>query len=191
MIKAIKDFVEGKLDAPSFFDILYSSEEMEAVFMAETSVPSWTNAISLYYYLISGDMSNAFIWNAKYLLGQYLMKNGVSFLQDKQEEIYQDIVLKALPEWLDLEPEYFEDILKKAELSKSEKIVAIKSKIKSEFTYLHHPPRWLQAPAWPLYNNIPLVFIGELEESPEPGRARVYVFFCKENCTYLCINQSD
>lgn len=191
MINIIKDFVEGKLDAPSFFNTLYTSDEMESAFMAETNMPSWTNATTLYYYLISGDMSDTFIRNAKNLLGQYLIKNGVSFFQDKQDEINQDMVLKALPDWLDLETEYFEEILKNHDLTKSEKMDAIKRKITSEFKYLFYPPRWLQAPEWPFYNNTPLIFVGELEESEEPGRARVYVFFCKDSGTYTCINQTD
>lgn len=186
----MKDFVEGKLDAPSFFDLLYTSDEMEAALLAETNIPQWTNAATLYEYLISGDRSNAFIWSAKELLGQYLVKNGISFIQDRQEEIEQEIVLEALPDWLDLEPDYFESILKNEALNKSEKIAAIRSKIKSEFQYLHHPPRWLQAPNWPFYHGIPLTFIGDLEESQEPEHTRVYVFFCKESGAYTCINQS-
>lgn len=191
MMKIIKDFVEGKLDASSFFDALYSSGEMESVLMAETRLPQWAGAATLYYYLISGDMSNTFLRNAKELLGQYLTKNGVPFVQDGQEQLYQDLVLKALPNWLNLEPDYFEEILKNDALTKSEKTAAVKSRVKSEFQYVHHPPRWLQAPNWPFYHQTPLKFIGELEECREPGRARVYVFFCKENGAYTCINQSD
>lgn len=48
MLKIIKDFVEGNLDAPVFFDVLYSSDEMEPTLLSTSVTNAIFDAVSIY-----------------------------------------------------------------------------------------------------------------------------------------------
>ena len=78
---------------------------------------------------------------------------------------------------------YIESILNEApkELSTKAKIKYSKEKIRSLFRYDNSPPRWLQAPEWPIKNGQPLVFSHQEKITNIGDYVKYYFYDAKTN----------
>ncbi len=88
-MKDIIDFLEGRINNETFFNILYSNTDLEKILILENDIPPYTNTCSLYEYLISGNpMDINFIIDVKDSLSQFLQTKGVAIsLDDRESEI--------------------------------------------------------------------------------------------------------
>lgn len=72
------------------------------------------------------------------------------------------------PNYVDIEDDALLDQILKSTptgLSKTQKKKWLKTHIKSLFKYETKPPKWIQAPEWPIMGGIPLVFKFQTKES--------------------------
>lgn len=191
-LQLLIDFVEDKISAKDFLDKFYNDDKLQSVLECETEIPPYTNCGNLCLYVFESNASNFnSIYDLKHSIKQFLEKQEASFkFVDKMDKNF-DILLSSLPKWLDIPSDYFISILDNETLSKHEKKEQIKLQVKKDFHYLKKPPMWLQGCEWKFVDGKPLFFIGELDVVPEKDRARIYVFFNKDDKTYHIINQSD
>ena len=178
-MKLLIDFIEDRVSPSDFLNLFYEDEELQAVLEKETNICPYTNCGNLCLFIFEVNASNlGSVLNLKDALKQYLQKKNVAFTcSDKTEKNY-DIFLTAIPKWLIAPSEYFSTILDNDTLSKAEKKEQIKIQVKKIFRCLKTPPKWIQPCNWPISNDKPLVFVGQLELDVEifHDKGAVYVF---------------
>lgn len=67
---------------------------------------------------------------------------------------------------------------------------ALKAAITRDFRYLKAPPKWLQGPEWPLADDVPMVFVGQLDIrglGHDIGQA--YLFFDAQQQRFHTVSQ--
>ncbi|MEF2270615.1 hypothetical protein V3C40_27870 [Janthinobacterium sp. LS2A] len=174
-------FVGGQLDTAAFEHLLYEDAETERLLSAQPA-PRYAHAgHTLYHYLISLDLHNpADVLNAQGALAEFLHAAGIPlFVSEKPGQLHA-LLLAAQPKWLDVDLAYVAALLDKAppHAKKSERTQWLRAQLLALFRYAKKPPRWLQAPNWPIEAHGPLVFLGQL---PVDGyfhdEAAVYVFY--------------
>lgn len=174
-ISLILSVVEGGIEAREFENRLYSSKEMEELLPSE-----------LYLTLISMNYGNQFsISHVHRELEQYLDQEGIEYTSSSKYDEKIELLYKAQPRWLDLEPtDYSGQLLEgiPTELGKKEAVSWLKQEILKRFKVAKKPPSWLQEPNWPIENNIPLVFMGQL---------KIDTFFHDTTCIYVFYNQES
>lgn len=170
-ISLILSFVEGKIEAREFENKLYSSKEMEEI------LPS-----DLYLTIISMNYGDQFsISRIQSELKEYLNHEGIEFTPTAKYKENIELLHKAQPKWLDLTTcDYSEQILENIppELGKKEVISWLKNEILERFKVVKKAPTWLQEPNWPVENNTPFVFMGQLKiDNYFHDRTCIYVFY--------------
>ena len=178
---SVVGFVEGQLDTAAFEHLLYEDAETERLLSAQPA-PKYAHAgHTLYHYMISLDLHNpADVLNAQGALAEFLHAVGIPvFVSEKPGQLHE-LLLAAQPKWLDVDLAYVAALLDKAppHAKKSERTQWLRAQLLALFRYAKKPPRWLQAPNWPIEVHGPLVFLGQL---PVHGyfhdEAAVYVFY--------------
>ena len=100
----------------------------------------------------------------------YFIRNKIDCEFKNEDEEYISLIKKIQPKYVDIrDVQFWNTIISESpEFSKKqEKIRFFKNLMIEKFSYEQKPPRWLQAPEWPLDNNIPLKFIKQ--QSIESG----------------------
>ena len=179
-INNVVGFVGGQLDTAAFEQLLHQDAETERLLTAQPAPRYAHTGHTLYHYLISLDLSNpADMLNAQGALAEFLQAAGVPVVVSKKPAELHALLLAAQPKWLDVDPAYIAALLDKApqHAKKSERTHWLKAKLLELFRYVKKPPRWLQAPDWPISAHGPLVFLGQLPvEGYFHDQAAVYVF---------------
>jgi hypothetical protein len=90
-----------------------------------------------------------------------------------------NLILKAQPRRLDVDPSYVQNHILPAGEGKAGKALTewLKGEFRKRFRFVKRPPKWIQSPDWPINDNGPLVFLGQLNvENYFHDAATVYVF---------------
>lgn len=192
-LEIIKAFVESLITPEEFERHLHDNPVLSAVLQEDFSLPSYVEEPDLYTFAIGQDYSNVeSIFNTQVLLSSFLQSRAVEHERSKRYEDLFNLLLKVQPKWLSLPSSYLSSLLDIAPSQKTKELQAwLKDKIKDEFRYLKTPPKWLQAPAWPIENGQPLVFVGQLDVSDlSHDTSQAYVFFNVAANTFHTFKQS-
>lgn len=181
-LQDIIDFCEGRL-SPDHFYTLVQKSDAEVLFDDAPSIPPYTQSRGmLHYYLIEQNYQKIeAVLNVQDCLTRFLEEKNIKIKPEKDTMELFDIVLKAQPPWLDLPSEYVASLLKGTEnLDAGKKVSYLKNILKEKFKFMKKPPKWLQSPAWPIHDGIPLFFIGQLDVSElYHDKAQLYIFWDK------------
>ncbi|KHT27165.1 hypothetical protein [Pectobacterium carotovorum] len=192
-IEIIKNYLEGNLSSEDFQNELYHNKDVEIVLSEQINIPPYTNCGSAYLYLLEIDLlSPSGEVNGKDLLSQFLKAKGFAFkFNEDHEEIY-DLILKVKPSWVNISGDYLKFLCDKFKEIKGRELESLlKCEINSSFNFLKKKPKWLQSPDWPVRNNFPLLFVGQIDISDLKGDASfLYVFFDNKKNQYINIEQS-
>jgi hypothetical protein len=126
---------------------------------------------------------------------RFLSRYGYPFTPTKHYSDRFGFLLDIQPRWLDIMDENFLDnyvISKIPEgLTKVKRLAWCKSRLKELFKYDKNPPRWIQAPDWPIKDDKPLFFVGQLELKNEVfhDEGAIYVFLDTESGDFDTITQ--
>ncbi len=189
----IKDFLSEKITIESFFEHIYSNEDLQAELEKEVNIKPFTNSGSLFLFLMEIDISNyGCIWDAKDALSKFLEKRGVEFEVRNTEAKLYELISGCTPRWLEPPVNYLKSFVEKNEsLDKKELKALVKDKINEDFICLKGKPKWIQAPNWPIEDDQPLVYVGELDmTSISHDTTKVFVFFNKKKNSFTNILQS-
>ena len=164
-IKIIKDFVEGRLPDSELELQLQTNTELKNI-LQDMSI-SWTGTYvktnpldflkTLKLKSISGRL------NAQGVLKSFLDKKGVTTIDFKKYSDDYKLILDTQPSYVDPDPDFVERVIIPLDKSKSETKKIMKEKFKELFQYHKRPPKWIQSANWPIKNDIPLFFLGQLE----------------------------
>lgn len=192
LIEDVKSFVEGKLSAKGLYEKVTSNPDAEEFFEGFSSKP-YTNDGSLYLYILSQNYDNpATSVNLQDVLPKFLDWKGVSYSQDHSALQEYELILKAMPSWLN-PPEFYikrmQDKISGNDDRKSRDIV--KDAIKQDFKFLNKTPKWLQSPTWLFDGEMPLIFVGQLSlDGLKHDTSQLYVFINPEDDTTRSIVQT-
>jgi hypothetical protein len=130
--------------------------------------------------------------NSQAWLADFLSAVGMAATPTEAYARRSDLMLKVQPRWLDLPNAYLADLMAEHEGKTGKDLEsALKQSIEDRFKYLSQPPTWLQAPAWPIKNGRPLVFVGQLDTTPiRHDSACLYVFYDADAGTFETVEQS-
>jgi hypothetical protein len=167
-IQFLKDFAEGNIETAIFEQKLYENNNLQ--FVLEDDSLSWSGTYmehtTPYLYLLELDYKNINgKLNAQGAVELFLQKKGIPF--NKNENYQEDhlLILETQPKYLDVDMAFIEKYILPRDKSKSkiELRNRIKENFKKYFKYQNKPPRWIQSPKWPIRNEIPLFFLGQIE----------------------------
>jgi hypothetical protein len=170
MDKAIKtalDFVEGRLSGKEFEQILYSDQDLEHLLQDESL--KWHNTYiksNPYYFLIQLNYDDpGGLLNAQGAVALFLKTRGVSFQADRSISDLHWLLLSVQPKWVGVDAGYLaKHLLPKAEGRTDRELKDwLKAKVKELFRYHRKPPKWIQSPNWPITENGPLYFLGQIK----------------------------
>jgi hypothetical protein len=192
-IGVIQSFVEGTLSSSDFEEKIYSDADLEKLLKAENDLPAYVGEVDLYTYAISQNFKSfESVFNLQMLLSSVLNKSGISHSIAKKYEKLFNLSLKAQPKWLSFSPEYLSKVVEgKEHLTLKDLQLWLKDKIITDFRCLKAAPKWLQNPDWPLVDNKPLVFVGQLDISGlSHDNAQAYLFFDEDSGVFTTITQA-
>ena len=177
----IIDFCEGRLPADTFYAALVEPEA-EKLFADSPPIPPYTQSHGfgmLYYYLIEQNYKDiGAIVNVQDCLVQFLEKKGISVHPSKETARFHCLMLKAQPSWLAVPSAYLSDVLKDKVGTDKELVSYLKETLKQNFKFLKKPPQWVQSPAWPIHDGVPLLFVGQLDVSAlYHDHTQLFIFF--------------
>lgn len=177
------DFVEGRITAKEFEQKLYSDSAIEALF--KDASMHWHDTY------IKSNPYDFLIWlnydapdgvlSAQGAVEFFLKKRNIPFKRATVYSEFYDLLLSAQPKWLAVDTAYLKErILPEAGDRQGKALKEwLKAKLKDLFRYNKTPPKWIQSPAWPIGENGPMYFLGQVKiENCElfHDEAAAYVF---------------
>ncbi len=194
-LTTIISFVEGKISAKEFEQRLYANPSgFENLLNSDPNLPPGYLDQGVYLFIIQQSLNHiADVLNVYGELQNYLARNAiVSDAAKGYSQLFSDL-LSAQPDWLNvLESDYFLKELLPGAGDRSGKELEhwVQDQLLERFRYVNEPPNWIQSEDWPINENGPLVFLGEMEvENYFHDDARVYVFYDEASATCETILQ--
>jgi hypothetical protein len=94
----------------------------------------------------------------------FLQQKGIPFQRHSGAAELHDLLLSAQPSWLAVDTTYLQKhVLPDANGRSGHDLKAwLGSRLKQLFRYHRKPPKWIQSPAWPITENGPMYFPGQL-----------------------------
>ena len=97
-------------------------------------------------------------------------------------------MLEAIPNWIPADMGYLNFLYDKY---KPKTATTLKKIIKEHFICMDKYPKWLQEPDWPIVDNIPAMFLGQLDITKlKHDTTYLYIFWDKKLDRYIEIIQS-
>lgn len=182
-LETIQRFVDCTLPPSEFRDALYGDESFEAILSQDPELPA-THYVrqdgGTYYFLIAqnyGDPGS--VPNARGALCEYMDRNGIAYSKSNKYSDFYNLVLDAAPKWRAPDHRYVaEQIMPEADDRGCRELrVWLSKRLLERFQCADKPPEWIQSPSWPVNENGPLVFLGQMDiNNYFHGLATAYVF---------------
>lgn len=171
-IQMILNFVEGKISSQEFESYLYESKTIQTLLEQEKGYTSY----NLYYDLLEINFKTLTgSLNAQGYLEKFLTKLNINFKATDQYRSCNNLILSASPSWLDVDPVFVQKHFLNANPSATKK--ELRTWLLSKFKYMKSTPKWVQYCDWPIKNEEPLVFIGQIEVNGEGYFHDITVFY--------------
>jgi hypothetical protein len=166
-IASIVAFVEGRTESADFEKRLYNDPAIESALNDDPTLkPGTYIGKSTYLFVVEQEFeSPGGVLNVHGALSQFLERRQIPFRPTKVYAELFDIILKAQPRWLDVRADWLKkNVLSAAEGRKGNELRDwLRSRLLDLFKYREKPPKWIQSPNWPIGENGPLVFLGQLK----------------------------
>jgi hypothetical protein len=166
-IASIVAFVEGRIEPADFEKRLYNDPAIESALNDDPTLkPGTYIGASTYLFVVEQDFeSPGGVLNVHGALSQFLERKQIPFRSTKAYAELYDIILKAQPRWLDVQSDWLKkNVLSAAEGRKGKELRDwLRARLLEMFKYREKPPKWIQSPNWPIGENGPLVFLGQMK----------------------------
>lgn len=166
-LASIVAFVEGHIEPADFEKRLYNDPTIEAVLNDDPTLkPGTYIGTSTFHFVIQQDFeSPGGVLNVHGALSQFLERKQIPFLPTKSYAKLHEIILQAQPRWLDVPADWLKkNVLSAAEGRNGKELRDwLRARLLELFKYREKPPKWIQSPNWPIAENGPLVFLGQLK----------------------------
>ena len=164
-LEVLVALVEGKMDAEALEQVLHT-ERLQALLSVFIN-PRYPASTNHYRKLMQGADRNSLggLVNSEAIIAHFLTLAQVSHMANKPYGQLHRFILAVQPDYLDIPTDYFlAHILPNEDgLSETQKIQIAQQKIKTLFRYSERAPQWIQSPQWPIHNQVPSVFLGQIK----------------------------
>lgn len=167
-IQILKDFVEGKISDHDFEQQLYINSALEK--LLSDSAVNWYGTYlqdtTAFLYLIGQNYKNTEgRLNAHETVQLFLNKIGIEVVTSAKHTDDYELLLSICPKYIDAEADFIEKYIVPEDqtLSKAERKQYMKQRYAELFKYQTKPPKWIQNPDWPIKNDKPLYFLGQVD----------------------------
>lgn len=165
-INFIKAYVEGSVSPADLEQAVFNDVELQKTL--EDDSLDWSGTYidtNPYDYLcINNITSISGRMNAQGVLQLFLDKKGKEYNSFAKYANDYELVLDCQPKYIDADVGFIEKHILNVDGSKSK--AQIKKEIKNRFRDLFQsqkkPPRWIQSPQWPIVDEKPLFFMGQI-----------------------------
>lgn len=177
-LQTVVDFVEGRLDANAFEQMLVENPRFEEVLNNDPHLSHANNTWpSVFIYVLEQDLQS--LWGRVVVegaLADFLTRNGTGHRPAKRYGELHELILQAQPPWLDASLDFVEkEMLPEASGLQGEALkIWLKKRFLQLFCYSQQPPDWIQGADWPINESGPLIFLGQLPHLR--ANAAVFVF---------------
>lgn len=179
-IANIVAFVEGCTEPADFEKCLYNDPAIESALNDDPTLkPGTYIGTSTFLFVVGQNFeSPGGILNVHGALSQFLERKRIPFRPTKSYSELYDNILKAQPGWLNVPVDWLnKNVLSNADGRKGKELRDwLRMRLLELFKYRGKPPKWIQSPNWPIGDNGPLVFLGQL---------RIPDYFHDEAAAYL------
>lgn len=184
-LQAILDFVSGATRPETFSHALKSSPGFGELLDDATELPNPSyitiaGCPNTYAYLLTLDFARlGDALDAQGALQQFMDRRHIAYVRTDEYSSLHSLLIEAQPAWLDVDTEFLRtQVLAHApELKKTALKAWLRARLVEMFRFASKPPRWIQAPRWPIQDNRPLVFLGQLTVKDYfHDEAVIYVF---------------
>ncbi|MEQ4618019.1 MAG: hypothetical protein ABN482_08220 [Corticimicrobacter sp.] len=187
-------FVEATITPQAFEQHLYQDTALETALSAENAPSYCHNGTTLFHYLIGLNYRHpGDVLNARHVLTEFLQRHAIPFnVHHEADEIFE-LLLDAQPVWLRADLTYLSSLLAAApeQASGNKRRSWLKQQIVDKFRYVKRPPKWLQAPEWPISETGPLIFLGQLNiDEYFHDNTAVYLFLDPQTGTHQVVTQT-
>lgn len=167
-IQFLKDFVEGKISGQDFERQLYTHSELEKL-LSDSAINwkgSYLQDTTPFLYLAEQNYKDpAGQLNAQGTIRLFLERKGIKVTETSKYSHDYHLLLRTSPKYIDADLNFIEKHIlpEDKNLSKAGQEQYIKQRYTELFRYQTKPPKWIQNPEWPIQNNSPLFFLGQIE----------------------------
>jgi hypothetical protein len=179
IVKLCLDFVEGKILLNKFISLLRNDSCFKDFYDINKKFKFYMYPLEQVYN-IDFDSTTSIIMTYNRIMN-FLYDGKISFNTDKNDEYNNAIMYtNILPSYIYIPSineihKYVFDILEQ-NISRDKKIILGKKRFKSIFKYKTRPPRWVQVPAWPIVNDIPLLFLYQKDDPDDFDKVNYYFY---------------
>ena len=180
--------MEEKLSTEELEMELFSNQELISL-LENTKAKPYMNSNSTYEYLISQDLTSLDSkLNLMDIFREILDYKHIPYSSNSTTEKNFDLILEAIPNWIPADMSYLNSLYDKY---KPKTATTFKKIIKEHFICMNKYPKWLQEPDWPIVDNIPAMFLGQLDITKlKHDTTYLYIFWDKKSDRYIEIIQS-
>ena len=179
-IASIVSFVEGRIEPADFEKRFYNDPVIESALNDDPTLkPGTYIGACKYLFVVEQDFeSPGGVLNVHGALSQFLERKQIVFRPTKAYAELYDVILKAQPRWLDVRADWLKRNVMSAAEGRKGKVLRdwLRARLLELFKYREKPPKWIQSPNWPIGENGPLVFLGQI---------RIPHYFHDEAAAYL------
>ena len=168
-LETIQRFVDGTLPPAEFRDALYADESFETLLSHDPELPA-THYVrqdgGVYHFVIAQNYDDpGGVLNAHGALCEYMERNGIAHSKSNKYADFYNLVLEASPNWLDPDHNFVsEHIMPNAGGRAGDELREwLSQRLLERFKCADKPPEWIQSPCWPVNENGPLVFLGQMD----------------------------
>jgi len=168
-LETIQRFLDGTLAPKVFRDALYADDSFEMLLGNDPHLPAAHYVRQdggTYHFLLAQNYEDpGGVLNAHGALCEYMDRNGLSYSKSSKYSDFYNLVLEAAPNWLAPDHRFVaEHIMPDADGRESEDLRGwLSEKLLERFKCADKPPEWIQSPCWPVNENGPLVFLGQMD----------------------------
>jgi len=161
------DFVEGRITPQEFEQKLYTDPQFEALLKDDSLTWSDTfiksNPFDYLAWLRYDSLDG--ILDAQGAVELFLLRKQIPFQRTSVHADFYVLLLEAQPKWLRVDMSFLQKrVLPEAGNLKPKALREwLSNKLFELFRYYKKPPKWLQSPAWPITENGPMYFLGQIK----------------------------
>ena len=166
--KILVDFVEGNISKEEFEQDFFCNSELQDI-LNDTS-QNWygtylANSTPFIFLTEQNLQSTLGALNAQDVIQMLLDRKGISYSISKKYSKSFALISKVQPKYIDADWGFIEtQILPSETICNQKKIEQYcKNRYNDLFRFQSKPPKWIQNPQWPIVNNRPCYYIGQLE----------------------------
>lgn len=166
-ITILKKFAEGTITDQELERQLQENPQIEAC-LSDPSLDWHTTYLqhtTPYLYLAEMNIQTLTgRYEAQAMIQLFLEKSGIKCVDYKKYREDYELIHRAQPKYIDAPAAFIEKHIlpKKSEHSKTAQQQLVKERFAALFRFHSKPPKWIQNPAWPIVNEKPLFYLGEL-----------------------------